>query len=181
MSTKLELNYGSSTDEVMKAAVHLTDNILDIKTATSQEILDSPFSRAFGRQHFFEFLEKPENGYRFRRFTVAMGSRVASNTSGLIMAGNILLRPSEFHNIYQLLEGFDWKSLAADALVVDVGGGAGWTTLLLKKAYPHLRYIVEDRPIVVAHGIKVGLNIKKNPNIKFIQIRRSGRMRIQKL
>jgi hypothetical protein len=58
--------YGPSTDEMMKAGAYLADNLLDLKTATSQEPLDSPLSRAFGRQHFFEFLEKPENEYHFR-------------------------------------------------------------------------------------------------------------------
>jgi O-methyltransferase domain len=42
--------------------------------------------------------------------------------------------------------------------VVDVGGGVGSTTLQLMKAYPHLRYLVQDRPNVIADGIKVRLS-----------------------
>jgi hypothetical protein len=52
--------------------------------------------------------------------------------------------------------------LENDALVVDVGGGVGATTLQLKKVYPHLRYLVQDRPDVVADGIKVHLSVKEN-------------------
>jgi hypothetical protein len=52
-------------------------------------------------------------------------------------------------------EGFDWKSLKQDALVVDVGGGVGSATLHLMKDYPHLRYVVQDRPKVIADAVKV--------------------------
>jgi 16S rRNA A1518/A1519 N6-dimethyltransferase RsmA/KsgA/DIM1 with predicted DNA glycosylase/AP lyase activity len=61
-----------------------------------------------------------------------------------------------------LLKGFDWKGLKENALVVDVGGGVGSTTLQLLKAYPHLRYIVQDRPHVIADGIKVRASVKEN-------------------
>ena len=83
----------------MKSGVYLPDNILDSKTAASQELFDTPLSRAFGRQHFFEFLEKPENEYRFRRFGAAMLGTTASNNSDAIMAGDSSLHPSEFHNV----------------------------------------------------------------------------------
>jgi len=66
----------------MKAGVYLTDNILDPKTAASQEVLDAVFSRAFGRIPIFEFFEKPGNEYRLRRFGAAMhgiSSAVASD------------------------------------------------------------------------------------------------------
>jgi hypothetical protein len=61
-----------------------------------------------------------------------------------------------------ILEGFGWKSLKEDALVVDVGGGIGFTSLQLKKVYPHLRYLIQDRPNVIADGIKVCLSVKRN-------------------
>jgi hypothetical protein len=66
----------------MKAGVYLTDNLMDPKTAASQEALDAVFSRAFGRVPCFEFLEKPGNEYRLRRFGAAMhgvSSAVASD------------------------------------------------------------------------------------------------------
>lgn len=57
--------------------------------------------------------------------------------------------------------GFDWKSVTQDALVVDIGGGLGSSTLQLFKAYPHLRYVVQDRPNVISDAAKVFLNSKQ--------------------
>ena len=42
-----------------------------------------------------------------------------------------------------------------DSLVVDVGGGIGSTTRVFAKAFPHLRFVVQDRLAVVAEGIQV--------------------------
>ncbi|KAI4259294.1 MAG: hypothetical protein LQ352_000834 [Teloschistes flavicans] len=42
-----------------------------------------------------------------------------------------------------LLQGFDWAALG-EALVVDVGGNAGATSIALIKAFPTLRCIVQD-------------------------------------
>jgi MinD-like ATPase involved in chromosome partitioning or flagellar assembly len=53
------------------------------------------------------------------------------------------------------VEGFDWKSLKEDALIVDVGGGIGSSTLQLIKAYPHLRYVVQDRAKVITDAARV--------------------------
>ena len=89
-ATKL-ISYGFSTDEMMKSAVYLADNILDPETGASQDLLDSPFSRAFGRQRFFEFLERPGNEYRLRRFSAAMLGTIESNNSNAIMTGDSFL------------------------------------------------------------------------------------------
>ncbi|KIM80118.1 hypothetical protein PILCRDRAFT_535803 [Piloderma croceum F 1598] len=144
---------GHSTDEIMKAGVYLTDNLMDPKTAASQEALDAVFSRAFGRVPCFEFLEKPGNEYRLRRFGAAMhgvSSAVASDA---------------------LVTSFDWKSLQQDALVVDVGGGVGSWTLQLMKAYPHLRYVIQERSRVIPDGIKfwenTDLEALKSGRVKF--------------
>jgi len=52
-------------------------------------------------------------------------------------------------------EGFDWKSLPQDALVVDVGGGVGSSSLQLLKQYPQLRFVIQERPKVIEDGKKV--------------------------
>lgn len=74
-----------STDEMMKSGSYLADNLLDPATATSQEPLDCPFSRVFGRESIFEFFENPENEYRLRRFGAAMvGTRAAFGSRALL-------------------------------------------------------------------------------------------------
>lgn len=40
------------------------------------------------------------------------------------------------------------------ALIVDVGGGVGGFPLQLSKAYPNLRFIVQDRGPVVKQGLE---------------------------
>jgi len=53
------------------------------------------------------------------------------------------------------LQGFDWAGLGEGSLVVDVGGGIGSTSMTLAKAYPHLRFCIQDRPKTVELGIAV--------------------------
>jgi hypothetical protein len=78
----------SSTDEVVKTAAYLSDNLLDPKTAASQEVTDGPLSRAFGPETWFEFLEKPDNAYRLRRYGVAIHGLGSTVSLGAIMAGD---------------------------------------------------------------------------------------------
>ena len=40
---------------------------------------------------------------------------------------------------------------------VDVGGGIGSTAMLLAHTFPHLRFVVQDRPQVAEHGVAVSL------------------------
>lgn len=42
-------------------------------------------------------------------------------------------------------------------MVVDVGGGIGSTSMLLAHTFPHLRFVVQDRPQVADHGVTVRL------------------------
>ena len=43
-------------------------------------------------------------------------------------------------------------------MVVDVGGGYGGATMVLAKALPDLRFVVQDLPAVINGGIKVRLS-----------------------
>lgn len=51
-----------------------------------------------------------------------------------------------------MLLGFDWNALPEGSIVVDVGGGIGSVTMALSQKYKHLKYVVEDRPAVVAEA-----------------------------
>ena len=51
---------------------------------------------------------------------------------------------------------FDWKSLPGNSLVVDVGGGIGTASKALAQQFSDLRIVVQDLPLVVENGIKVG-------------------------
>lgn len=53
------------------------------------------------------------------------------------------------------IAGFPWHELSEGSVVVDVGGGIGSTAMLLAHTFPHLKFIVQDRPQVVEHGIAV--------------------------
>jgi len=57
-------------------------------------------------------------------------------------------------------QGFDWKSLNQDALVVDIGGGVGPSTLMLLNAYSYLCYVVKDLPKVIPDSVKIHSNVK---------------------
>lgn len=54
-----------------------------------------------------------------------------------------------------MIEGitaFDWKSLPKDAVVVDVGGGVGTSSLALAKNTSDIKIVVQDLPSVVEEG-----------------------------
>ena len=82
----------------------------------------------------FEWMDLPENAHELRKFGNAM--RASTNFAEDIIA----------------TRGFEWASLPAGSLVVDVGGGVGNLTMALAKAHKHLRYVVQDRPPVVKEG-----------------------------
>lgn len=72
---------------MLKAAVYLADTLLDPKTTSSQELLDCPFSLAFGRESVLDFLDKPENAYRMRRFVAAMHGTTLAHGFDVILTG----------------------------------------------------------------------------------------------
>ncbi|KAI0045354.1 S-adenosyl-L-methionine-dependent methyltransferase [Auriscalpium vulgare] len=112
---------GHVADEVFTSAVHIPSHICDPKG------YESPFNMAYKtKKAVWEWYEEPENEWRGRRFTASMKG-----------AGDHF-PPSIF------TEGFDWKSLKEGSVVVDVGGSVGAVALILAKAFPHLKYVVED-------------------------------------
>lgn len=51
--------------------------------------------------------------------------------------------------------GFDWNALPDGSKVVDVGGGVGAQSLLIAKANPRLKLIVQDREVTIQEAISV--------------------------
>jgi hypothetical protein len=72
-------------DEEIKSGVYLADKLLDPKTATSQEPLDCPFSRAFGHSLLWDILESPKNEYHLQHYSAAMhGSSIGLSSDPLL-------------------------------------------------------------------------------------------------
>jgi hypothetical protein len=51
--------------------------------------------------------------------------------------------------------GIRGEALRPDDVVVDVGGNVGTVTLVLKKAFPQLRYVVQDLEKLMPAGEQV--------------------------
>ncbi|ETW80073.1 hypothetical protein HETIRDRAFT_428361 [Heterobasidion irregulare TC 32-1] len=54
-----------------------------------------------------------------------------------------------------ILNGYDWRSLSADDLVVDVGAGAGSASLVLARACPDVNIILQDRAAAIEQGQEI--------------------------
>ncbi|CAL1710667.1 unnamed protein product [Somion occarium] len=106
------------------------------KYITPTHPMHAPFNLAFRTSKpYFDWLEEKGNQMRLRRFGKAM-----TGTGGWEVTGAVL-------------DGFPWHDLSQDSIVVDVGGGIGSTSMLLAKACPHLRFVIQDRPQVVEMGL----------------------------
>ncbi|KAJ7195337.1 O-methyltransferase [Mycena pura] len=110
-------------DDCFKSSAQLGDALLD---PTGEQ---RPLARAMRTvEPMFQWFTRPENRYRGTRF-------------GLAMHGSANAEPEGF-----LFKGYDWGSLPADAVVVDVGGGIGTTSMAIARNYPAFKVIVQDLP-----------------------------------
>lgn len=59
--------------------------------------------------------------------------------------------------------GLNWASLPENSLVVDVGGGVGSQAMLVARANPKLKVVIQDREGTIAQAREVRLlNFKLN-------------------
>ncbi|KAF8334399.1 S-adenosyl-L-methionine-dependent methyltransferase [Amanita rubescens] len=125
-------------DELVKSSAYFYENASDPKIASSGELSDSPFAKAVSNgTPFRDWLKEPQNAFRQRRFDIGMRGTQVATTTGPVMSS------------------YDWKSLPADSLIVDVGGGIGSTSIPLYKAFSQLKIVVQDRKPVVETGIEI--------------------------
>ncbi|KAL1742488.1 O-methyltransferase-domain-containing protein [Schizophyllum fasciatum] len=125
------------TDEPYKAGAYAWETLSGPEDGASGEPEASALARAFGvRESAWKILARPENAHRLRRFNIAM-------------AGSADLQPADI-----VMGAFDWQSLPAGSLVVDVGGGIGKSALSIVKNCPALKVVVQDMPEVIEDGKK---------------------------
>ncbi|TFK45739.1 S-adenosyl-L-methionine-dependent methyltransferase [Heliocybe sulcata] len=130
---------GHCTDEDYKGAGFLLEHLTDPDSGFSSEPSKTPMLRAFGASessNVWEWFESPGNEYRFKRFGVAMD-------------GVNSMQPTD-----AILKGFGWNTLPQDGTVVDVGAGLGVSSVALAKAFPSMKFVVQDRPKVVEEAAK---------------------------
>ncbi|KAI0349362.1 S-adenosyl-L-methionine-dependent methyltransferase [Trametes cingulata] len=123
---------GLTGDEVFKMMSYLPQWLLEggLETNAPNGL---PLKYAFNTPlKYYEWLEEPGNEFRLTRFGHAM-----NGTRYWEVAENII-------------HGFPWNDLAKDSVVIDIGGGIGSVSVILAQAYPHLKFVVEDRAGVVA-------------------------------
>lgn len=122
---------------------HVADEGLKSSTAIASFLIDPkgfpcPFNMAMDfPSTMWDWYTKPENVYCGVRFAEAM-------------QGTLDRYPEVIFTT-----ALDWAALKDDEVAVDVGGGTGNLTLLLAKAFPHLKYVVQDLKEVIPEAEKL--------------------------
>ncbi|KAJ3927862.1 MAG: S-adenosyl-L-methionine-dependent methyltransferase [Lentinula lateritia] len=119
------------SDELLNSSVPFTSFVKNPGQASA------PFNIAYKTsKKMWEWMEESGNELSARKITAAMKD-----------TGDAMYPPEIFTS------GIDGDALETNGVVVDVGGGSGLVTLALKKAYPKLRYVIQDlEPTIAAAG-----------------------------
>jgi len=146
---------GHFSDEAMKCLSYLSEAIMDPVSGHANDVRDVAYNRAFRRKDvIWDLFDEPGQEYRVSRF-------------GSAMDGTKNMAPPN-----AACEGFDWKGLGENALVVDVGGGIGAQSLDLARAFPNLKFIIQDREPICRVG-------EKHWDSEIPSARRLGRVQFQ--
>ncbi|KAJ3848008.1 S-adenosyl-L-methionine-dependent methyltransferase [Lentinula lateritia] len=108
-----------ATDELLASSVHLSAWLRNPEQAPAALNMGCKTPKKL-----WDWYEEPNNEARLRRFTVGMKANAY---------------PSHIFT-----NGIHGDALKSDDVVVDVGGSLGTVTLVLKKAFPKLKYVVQD-------------------------------------
>ncbi|RDB21483.1 4-O-methyltransferase 1 [Hypsizygus marmoreus] len=118
-------------DESLKSCAHFSDMLQNPSKAAAA------FNIALNTEaKMWDWYEEPGNEWRARRFTAAM-------------TGGADRFPSEIFT-----NGIGGKDLQEGDVVVDVGGSVGSAVLPMYKAFPHLKFVVQDlaKQVIAAEG-----------------------------
>ncbi|GAW03863.1 S-adenosyl-L-methionine-dependent methyltransferase [Lentinula edodes] len=107
------------TDELLASSVHLSAWLRNPEQAPAAFNMGCKTPKKL-----WDWYKEPNNEARLRRFTVGMKANAY---------------PSHIFT-----NGIHGDALKADDIVVDIGGSLGTVTLVLKKAFPSLNYVVQD-------------------------------------
>ncbi|KAF8218310.1 S-adenosyl-L-methionine-dependent methyltransferase [Mycena galopus ATCC 62051] len=130
-----EAKYDGAPVAAIAASTQASGHLSEFLRNSGNDV--SAFNTAFKTQKtMWEWREEPHNVWRARRFAVGMKG------GGDVFPANIFT------------DGIGGDKLPEDALVVDVGGSVGSVTLKLAKAFPHLKYIVQDLQKEITEGEK---------------------------
>ncbi|KAJ7913390.1 S-adenosyl-L-methionine-dependent methyltransferase [Mycena leptocephala] len=124
---------GHVADEGIKATSLLNENLKDPETTSSVSPNGSAFKRAHGLS-LFDFYLTPEHQKHSARF------------------GRGMLAWAEATGNATLTRDYPWGSLPAGTSICDFGGGNGHIAARLLKAFPHLKFVLQDLSSVVEQG-----------------------------
>ncbi|TFK83220.1 S-adenosyl-L-methionine-dependent methyltransferase [Polyporus arcularius HHB13444] len=123
--------------ETFRSLGSLTEWLLSPQEGTDYA---TPFNYAYQTdENFYAWLERPENALRLKQLGRGMAAGSAAEGSTSVTERHV----------------FPWDKLPADSVIVDVGGGFGSVSVQLAEAYPHLRFIVQDREQTLALAPKI--------------------------
>ncbi|KAF8181637.1 S-adenosyl-L-methionine-dependent methyltransferase [Pholiota molesta] len=125
------------TDDQFKTSAYLLEALTDPIFSKNEDPSHTAFNKAFQTDlPIFTWFEQPGNESRLRRF-------------GIVFELGNRLYPAN-----AILKGYEWGSLGKGSTVVDVGGGIGTQSLVLARAFPDLKLVVQDREGVIPDGNK---------------------------
>ncbi|KAJ7750102.1 hypothetical protein DFH07DRAFT_775235 [Mycena maculata] len=135
-SALIQLN----TDETFKAAAYIQDVLLDQRQVPPES--EDEFNTPVGHSGHISAFVRGTKSRKIKYGSSGLGWRWMCLTGFHLRARYWKIR-------------FEWSLLPEKAIIVDVGGGIGSTSLEIACADPRLRFVVQDRAAVVHRGEKV--------------------------